>query len=147
MVLLLLKFHFLSAVSYFLKHYSIPPAPKGVMTQRRDASKACKNGVTSVQVEHSGKTACFKRCEMFVSRNGALNTHQYGTVNQKRIKNKKIKKAMKNDQIVKYVRKQNLKTFCMKLVFVSKKKCLLDHFLESTAKGSTAVVFCFWQAL
>lgn len=47
----------------------------------------------------------------------------------------------------KYVRKQNLKTFCMKLVFVSKKKCLLDHFLELTAKGSTAVVFCFWQAL
>lgn len=54
---------------------------------------------------------------------------------------------MKNDQTAKYVRKQNLKTFCMKLVFVSKKKCLLDHFLELTAKGSTAVVFCFWQAL
>lgn len=27
------------------------------------------------------------------------------------------------------------------------KKCLLDHFPESTAKGSTAVVFCSWQAL
>lgn len=35
---------------------------------------------------------------------------------------------MKNDQIVKYVRKQNLKTFCMKLVFVSKKKMFVGPF-------------------
>lgn len=56
-LLLLLKFHFLSAVSYFPQYYSLPPKPKGVKTQWRNACKACKNGVTSVQEEHRG-TKC-----------------------------------------------------------------------------------------